>query len=87
MDVKIKLDKEQKKLQSLNEQKIDLDEKITEVTKEITRLKGIINQKRFDEIEEVLDAKGLSIEEVLKAVKCGDVLFLQERIEEITKKE
>lgn len=85
MDINEKLTKAEKKLQSLKEQRAVLDEKIKKTENEIERCNSIINQKKFSEVSQVLNAKGLTIDEIMRAVQAGDMLSLQERMEEITK--
>lgn len=82
----VKLAKEKDRLQVLNGQKAELEEKIKKSEAEIKRLQGILNQKKFNEANDVLCSAGLSLEDVLKAVKNGDMLSLQERMEEAERK-
>ena len=85
MDIKEKLTKAEKKLQTLKEQKAVIDEKIKKTENEIERYNSIINQKKFSEVSQVLSAKGLTIDEIMRAVQAGNMLSLQERMEESTK--
>lgn len=85
MDIKEKLEKEEKRLQALKSQKITIEEKIKKTEAEIEKYSNLINQKKFSEMSEVLTANGLTIDEILKAVRSGDMLSLQERMEESVK--
>lgn len=85
MNIKEKLEKEEKRLQALKSQKITIEEKIKKTEAEIEKYSNLINQKKFSEMSEVLTANGLTIDEILKAVRSGDMLSLQERIEESVK--
>lgn len=81
MEIAEKLEKDQKRLEKLLEQKQKLDEKIAKCRNEIQKGNAILHQKRFNEAEEVLKVKGISMDEVLAAIKKGDVLSLQERLD------
>lgn len=83
MDLREKLEKEEKKLKNLKEQRATLDEKIKKVEKEIEKCTNVLNQQKFSEVTQVLHAKGLTIDEILNAVRTGDVLALQERMEKL----
>lgn len=85
MNIKEKLEKEENRLQALKSQKITIEEKIKKTEAEIEKYSNLINQKKFSEMSEVLTANGLTIDEILKAVRSGDMLSLQERIEESVK--
>lgn len=82
MDVNEKLEKAEKKLQTYLEQRSGIDEKIKKAEKEVENYKQLLNQKKFDEANDVLHSKGLSLDEIIKAVQAGDVLSLQEKLEQ-----
>lgn len=81
-DLEMKIEKKKTKIEELEAQKIDIDTKIEKLQTEIDKLDNMIYQSRFDEITGVVNAKGLSIDEVLKAIKTGDLASLQKRMEE-----
>ncbi len=81
MEIAEKLEKEQKKLEKLLEQKQKLDDKIAKCRNEIQKANAILHQKKFNEAEEVLKVKGISMDEVVAAIKKGDVSMLQERLD------
>lgn len=85
MNVKEKLQKEEKKLEALKLQRNLIDEKIKKVETEIERCNSIINQQKFSEATQVFTAKGLSIDEIMYAVQSGDLLSIQERMENMQK--
>lgn len=72
--------KEQGKLNVLQEKRQKLDEKIKESEAKIVKYTLMINQRKFSEVTDVLNVKGLSLEEVMTAIKNGDLLSLQEKI-------
>ena len=86
MDIKEKLEKEQKKLANLIEQKKVIDDKIKKVQREIEQCSSVIKQQRYSEVTEVLESRGLTVEEIMQAVKTGDMLSLQERLDDMARK-
>lgn len=86
MEVTEKLEKEQKRLDKLMEQKGKLDDKISKCKSEIQKYDAILHQKKFNEAEEVLKVRGISMDEVLAAIKTGDVTSLQGRLNGATDK-
>ena len=74
--------KEQKRLIDLQEKRQKLDEKIKASEDKIEKYTLIMNQRQFSEVTDVLSVKGLSLEEVLAAIKNGDFLSLQEKIKD-----
>lgn len=71
---------EQARLKDLQEKRQKLDEKIKLSEGKIEKYTLMINQKTFSQVTDVLTVKGLSIEEVMAAIKNGDLLSLQEKI-------
>lgn len=80
-DITEKLEKIQKKIDSLKRQKEEIEAKIKKAQDEYDKYNSILNQKKFNEMNEVLLANGISVNELLAAIKNGDVLSLQEHIE------
>lgn len=73
LETKEKLAKAEEKLNVLLEQKKALDNKITNAKNEIEKYTNIINQQTFNELTEVLTVKGVSIDELMSAIKSGNL--------------
>lgn len=73
--------KEQEKLNGLLEKKAEIDERIKESENRIKKYTMMINEQKFTEVNDVISSTGLSLEEVMLAIKSGDLLSLQEKIE------
>lgn len=80
-DINEKIEKIQKKIDTLMAQRNELDIKIKNKQEELDKYVSILNQKKFDEMQEVLTAKGLTVNELIAAVKNGDIASLQEHLE------
>lgn len=74
--------REQQRLKELKEKRQKLDEKIKLAEANIEKYTNMINQKKFSQVTDVLNSTGLSIDEVMAAIQKGDLLSLQEKIEE-----
>jgi len=64
----------------LKEKRNKLDEKIKVKEKTIEQYKSNLTQLKFSEAQNVFTAKGVTIDEILTAVKNGDFSALQKRI-------
>ena len=73
VEAKEKVTKLEEKLAGLLEQKKSLEAKITNVKNEIEKYNNIINQQTFNELNEVLNVKGISIDELMGAIKSGNL--------------
>lgn len=73
VEIKDKLVKAEEKLASLLEQKKKLDVKIANVKSEIDNYNSIINQQKFNELNEVLTVKGVNIDELVQAIKSNNL--------------
>lgn len=82
MEIKEKLQKDQETLVKLKEKRARIDEKIKKVEDSIEYNTMLLDQKKFSEVTDVLKGKDLSIEEILSAIQSGDLLSLQEKIEQ-----
>ncbi len=80
MNANEKLKKEQDKLSVYKEKREEINKKIKECEEEISKLNEILNQQKFDEATSVLKASGITLEEVLNAVKTGNLNELQGKI-------
>lgn len=72
--------KEKKHLDELYAKRDELNEKIKVSEKKIESYDMMINQKKFSEVSDVLNATGVSLGEVLEAFKNGNLNSLQEKI-------
>jgi len=85
MNIEEKLKKEEKKLNDLKEKRRVIDEKIKKAENEVEKYNNIINQQKFSEVSHVLTAKGLTLDEIMEAIKSGDMATLQERLKQSEK--
>ena len=76
-----KIEMETAKLATLTKKRDDLDKKIKKVQANLEKYKLIQNSNKYSAIEESAQIMGVSIEDVLAALKSGDMLSLQERME------
>lgn len=76
---KIKMESE--KLATLTKKRNDLDKKIKKVEANLEKYKLIQNNNKYSAIEESAQVMGVSVEDVLAALKSGDMISLQERME------
>lgn len=72
--------KEEGKLKDLLVKRQKLDEKIKASEGRIENYTLMINQRQFSQVTDVLNVKGLSLEEVMAAIKNGDLLSLQDKL-------
>ena len=79
--VKERLEKANKKLEVLKAQKKEIYESIKKVESDVSKYQSILDKAKYDELTNVLQFKGLSLEEMVEAVKRGDLLSLQEKLE------
>lgn len=73
VEIKDKLVKAEEKLATLLEQKKKIDVKIANVKSEIDNYNTIINQQKFNELNEVLTVKGVNIDELMQAIKNNNL--------------
>lgn len=78
-DINSRIEKVELELLNLMEKKSTLDERIKTKEDELDKLKAIKKQKKFDEFSDVLKSKGLSIDEILKAVENNNFSVLQNK--------
>lgn len=81
MTIDEKLEKMTLKLEAYINKKNNLDEKIKKLKEEIENLNKVKNSKKFDEVSNVIKVKGISFDDLLKAIENNDLLTLQEKIE------
>lgn len=83
MEIKEKLEKDEKTLKELKQKRNELNDKIKNLEENIKYNTMLLSQKKFNEVKNVISSKGLSIEEILKAVQNGDLLSLQTKMEQM----
>ncbi len=83
--IKEKLEKEQKKLKGLLEQRKELDKKIEKAQDNVNKYDAMIKQKTYKETDEILSANNLTLDMINEAIKSGDLTSLQLLIEEAKK--
>lgn len=76
-----KIEMESAKLVTLTKKRNDLDKKIKKVEANLEKYKLIQNNNKYSAIEESAQVMGVSVEDVLAALKSGDMISLQERME------
>lgn len=81
-----KIEIETQKLATLTKKRDDLDRKIKKVQGNLEKYKLIQNSNKYSAIEESAQVMGVSIEDVLAALKSGDMLSLQELMESAQEK-
>lgn len=75
------LDKEREKLDKLLEKRKSVEAMIKVTKDNIARYEQMANAKRFDNLADALDAQGISVEDIFAAIRNGDFLSLQEKME------
>ena len=74
----------QSELAELFIRKEKLEGQINEKENLIIQYDVMIKQKRFSAVEDVLHAKGLSLEDIISAIQNGDLMSLQDKIENVS---
>lgn len=69
-------------LERLEEKQAATAKRIRDCKAEIEKYKMMKNNQQFKAIANALDDRGISIEDILAAVAAGDLLSLQEKIEQ-----
>ena len=72
---------EQAKLEKLEEKASEIGKKIKACKANIEKYTLMKNNQKFNDLSNALDGKGISIEDILSAVASGDLLSLQDKIE------
>lgn len=72
---------EQERLDKLEEKQAEIAKRIKTCKANIDKFTLIKNQRQLTALSNVLDGKGISIEDILIAITAGDVLALKEKIE------
>jgi hypothetical protein len=75
------MENEQKRLASLKEKRAAIDEKIRKSEGIIQKYTLMQNSAKFSSFTDILQGTGLAFDEILSAIKSGDLLSLQEKLE------
>lgn len=86
-DLNEKIKQESEKLKGLREKRAELDQKIKKSESVLERYHLMQNSEQYEAIQRATKNSGLSIDDILSALKSGDMLGLQERMEEAKTKE
>ena len=83
-DLNKKIEQESEKLKNLQEKRAELDQKIKKSESILERYYLMKNSEQYEAIQRATENTGLSIDDILSALKSGDMLGLQERMEAMT---
>mgnify|MGYP006920847194 CR=1 FL=1 len=86
-DLNEKIKQESERLKELQKKREELDQKIKKSESVLERYHLMKNSERYEAIQRATESSGLSIDDILSALKSGDILGLQERMEEAKTKE
>lgn len=75
-----KIEKLEQRLAKMKEERASMDEKIQKKEKEIQKYKDILNQRKFNEMTEVLSVKGITMDELIQNIKNGTIDVLKEKV-------
>lgn len=77
------LNRERAKLVKLTEKRKNLDAGIKTTKENIARYEQMVNADQYNTLSNALDTQGISIDDILAAVKSGDFLALQGKLEAV----
>lgn len=80
--LRILIEKEKNRLERLKTKRAELDESIKQSEAKLNEYEMMDNSQKFGAISDVVSRSGLSVEDLLAALQKGDLLSLQEQIEE-----
>jgi len=80
-DLNEKIKQESAKLKGLREKKAELDNKIKKSESILERYQLMQNNEQYEAILKATEGSGVSVDDILTALKSGDMLGLQERME------
>lgn len=75
------IEKEKKNIERYEAKKAEYEEKIKVSKANLDRYEMMQNSEKFDALSAVVQKLGLSMEDVANALRTGDLLSLQERME------
>lgn len=68
------INEQKEKLKTLIEKKESIEAEIKKVNQKLASLESMKNQEKVDELTKLVEEKGLSIEDVIEAIKTGNLL-------------
>ena len=81
------LEREEIRLDNYKKKLTELDEKIRATEAAIQKYRVMLNNNQYLGFVSLVQEKGISLNEIMAAIQQGDLLSLQERIEEVQKDE
>ena len=86
-DLNEKIKQESERLKELQKKREELDQKIKKSESVLERYHLMKNSERYEAMQRATESAGVSIDDILSDLKSGDILGLQERMEEAKTKE
>lgn len=86
LDLDNMIKKEQEKVMKLKQKRTEIDEKIKKSNNNIAKYTLMQDHNRYKTLTNVLEKKGVSLDDILLAFQQGDLLTLQEKVEEEEKR-
>ena len=81
------LEREEIRLDNYKKKRTELDEKIRATEAAIQKYRVMLNNNQYLGFVSLVQEKGISLDEIMTAIQQGDLLSLQERIEELQEEE
>ena len=81
------LEREEIRLDNYKKKRTELDEKIRATEAAIQKYRVMLNNNQYLGFVSLVQEKGISLNEIMTAIQQGDLLSLQERIEELQEEE
>lgn len=75
------INKERSNLKKLTEKKAEIDAKIKKSESKLQEYEMMSNSQQFGTLTSAISKSGLSVDDLLSALKNGDLLSLQEKME------
>lgn len=75
------INKERSNLKKLTEKKAEIDAKIKKCEAKLQEYEMMSNSQQFGTLTSAISKSGLSVDDLLSALKNGDLLSLQEKME------
>lgn len=75
------IEKEESNLKRYKAKRAEYDEKVRKSESKLREYKTMQNSEKFNDFSAIVQKNGLSVEDILTALKNGDLLSLQEQME------
>lgn len=79
--------REEDRIDNYKKKRVELDEKIKAAEGAIQKYRLMLNNNQYLGFISLVQEKGISLNEIMAAIQQGDLLALQERMEEAQKEE